>query len=127
MGPLIAVLVATSSVYATPPTPIVLVQAVNGNAITETSKCRCVVYLREKYNINLHGDADTLTPNAKLAQAGVGSVILLHYKNVAHVVYAIGITATGWVVDESNFTDSCAPDIRVVAFDDPHITGYIIV
>jgi hypothetical protein len=73
-------------------------------AIADTTPCFCVLWLREKRGLDIHGDAGTIEANVKLADLTIGDVLLLSYAGIEHAAEVIDYSAAGNpVVIEANY------------------------
>lgn len=84
--------------------------------------CECVAALRIKLGINIHGDADQLTPNIDKGDLALGDIILLRYGNIFHAAEIIGMDSE-YLVHDFNYR-KCKETIRFIPKDDPSIRGF---
>lgn len=101
------------------------------HASAASIQCECILWLRQVQGVNVHGDAWTIQPNAPLAQASLGDVLLLSY-NEEHGAEIVGFD--DWVTEngvmrpqtilivEANFK-RCQVTNRRIAWNDPAIRG----
>ena len=83
-------------------------------------RCFCVTFIREKYGVNIKGDANTIKPNSSPREGGV---VLTRYNGISHVSYIEKFTQEGYLVTESNFKE-CQITSRVIPYNYPFIVGF---
>lgn len=80
------------------------------------------MWIRETYDVPLHGDAKTHVPNLPLVGAEKNDILLFNYEGVRHDAIVITSSASGWYVAESNFK-KCRATTRFISREDPHLLG----
>lgn len=89
----------------------------------DTTLCSCVLFLRERLGVDIHGDAGTIIPNIPLAEASVGDVILLDYDGTGHAALITKVTGKGFIVHEANYKH-CQEGNREVDVTRESIRGF---
>lgn len=88
----------------------------------EGLECYCVMWLREARGIAIHGDAWTIAPTHKLADAQTGDVLLLEYPGTSHAALITGFSAKGILIEEVNYR-RCRHTTREIDLGSESIRG----
>lgn len=123
---------APASLYADTPISMPL-QATSTETVTPTEsskkasqsnlECECVRWLRERHNVPIRGDADTLVPNTPLGDITIGTIVLLQYGDVSHAAMIVSTWRDELRLLEANFIP-CTASERTIKNNDPHIKGF---